>query len=183
MAAEKGSYYIYEQGRLRPQGLRKIFYSSEKLSTEPIWSARLSSGLLGLTDCSAGNRGPKNINEVILARGHEGLAYLIWLGFTPCPSCHPENEPQFWPSARGPIEICYHLDDEKDFLKIDFDARRLRWEELPVTPNRLYVPPDLDSTELFQLWERFTRLGKALPPVGYYDREAPGHFRQYAIPV
>lgn len=183
MAVEGDSYYTFHRGLFEPLSLRKIAQLKEKGPSDLIWSARLSSGLFGLTDCPAGNRGPKNLNEVILAQGREGLACLIWLGFIPCPACHPEKEALFWSLAYGPIEQCYHFDNEQDFLQLDFDARRLRWEEIPITPNRLYVPPDLDIQDLFQLSERFYRLGKELPPVGYYDREAPGHFRRYHIPI
>ncbi len=182
MTAEQGSYYTFHQGLFELLSLREIGKLKDEKTNGPIWSARLSSGLLGLTNCPAGKRGPKNLNEVILAQGHEGLAYLIWLGFTPCPACRPEKEEQFWPSAHGPIELKYHLDDEHDFLRLDFDARRLLWEEIPVTPNRLYVPPYLTLQDLLELKERFDHLGRALPPIGYYDHEAPGHFTEYQIP-
>ncbi|MFH1589302.1 MAG: hypothetical protein ABIB43_01925 [archaeon] len=56
-----------------------------------IWSGRLSSGIIGLTNCVAGNRGPKEQNEVLLGVGIQGLDKLVDIGFVPCVVCHPEK--------------------------------------------------------------------------------------------
>lgn len=156
-----------------------------------VWSARLSTGIFGLPDCKSGNSpySPKGANEVILAVGDEGLQHLIDLGFVTCPTCHPEETEGFWEKAGEEILFDYlTLTDPKQFLDrnlIPFDSRRVNWERiapfLTSLPNRFYVPQNLDEDDLQNIKARFTSLGFKLPPVGYYDRNAPGHFAEYNI--
>jgi len=59
------TYHVYKDGDYQEMTVEELFTYEE----QGIWSARISTGLLGKTDCSAGNRGPKNDKEVILAIG------------------------------------------------------------------------------------------------------------------
>lgn len=160
-----------------------------KETERPVWSARLSTGLFGLPSCESGNRGPKGWSEVVLALGDTGLNSLIRLGFIPCPTCKPDKKDGFWQVAKDSILKNYDLDHVEDFAdktKVTYDVRRVDWETLlPLlgrTPNRLYLPQNLSQEDLIQLRDRFKQLGFNLPPSGYYDKDAPGRFREYEIP-
>lgn len=156
-----------------------------------VWSARLSSGIFGRHDCPAGNsaHAPKGENEIMLGLGDAGLEKIIELGFVPCPTCHPEDTPDFWEKASRAISHKYpELSDPKEVLDrklVPFDAGRVNWEELApylkTLPNRLYVPPNLDNERLSSLKARFDLLGFKLPPVGYYDHDSPTRFSEYKI--
>lgn len=179
---------IFEKLSLRDVVEMKNYYEPKDF----VWSARLSTGIFGLPDCKSGNapHAPKGENELILALGDEGLSHLIDLGFVPCPTCHPEETKDFWNKAKETIRHDYpELTDETQFLDrnlIPFDSRRVDWEKiapfLTSLPNRLYVPPGLDENELISLKERLTKLRFEIPPVGYYDRLAPGRFFEYKLP-
>ncbi|MFI5360417.1 MAG: hypothetical protein ACHQ49_00485 [Elusimicrobiota bacterium] len=154
-----------------------------------IWSARVGTGLLGLTDCAVGNHGPKSERDVLLGVGDAGLAKLVELGFITCPSCRPEKLSVFWNAVKPSVEKIYGVDSLERFVDktlIPFDARRLNWEEIvPLTggfPSRLYVPKGLPASELVQLKRRLLLLSSNLPAVGYYDRDSPGRFHEYALP-
>ena len=183
-------YHVYMDGTDREMTTRELVGVLRQREDRPdIWSARLSTGLLGRTDCPAGNRGPKGYSEVVLAVGDEGLEKLVDLGFIPCPTCRPEDEPGFWDAVEHAVSERYELDSVYDFADkgvIGYDARQVDWEAvLPVigaAPNRLYVPQGLGEGELVELRERFDALNVELPPVGYYDRDAPGRFHEYAVP-
>ncbi len=151
-----------------------------------VWSARLSTGLFGLTNCVPGNSGPKGPSEVVLGVGDEGVNRLIDLGFITCPTCKPENVVGFWDKVKDAVIDRYKLDTVEKFVDkslLNFDARRVAWEELvPImgsTPNRLYVPKNLERKELEELRERFSKMGMSLPPTGFYDAEVEGRFREY----
>ena len=153
-----------------------------------IWSARLSTGLLGLTNCSAGNRGPKKYNEVLLAVGEVGLRKLVDLGFITCPVCRPENTAGFWNAVENEVKRKYAittLDEFVDKAILPFDVRRIRWEELvPVLgqwPGRLYVPRGLQESELKELKSRIEVIGCGSPLVGYYNPETSERFTQYNL--
>lgn len=196
------NYYVYSKGKFQkmnpkslakkidlPENIKISEYSNEG-NYENIWSARLSSGLFGLTNCKAGNRGPKNYNEVILGEGIEGLNKIVDLGFITCPVCKPEKINGFWDSIKDNVKEKYRiniLEDYTDKEVLPFDARRVKWEEiLPVTgktPERLYVPSNLSDKELKNLNKRFEKIGFELPSVGYYNKEAPGRFTEYKIPL
>lgn len=155
-----------------------------------VWSARLSTGIFGKLDCRSGNssHAPKGENEIILAVGNEGLGKLIELGFIPCPTCKPENTPDFWNSAGEAIMSAYPtLKDVHDFSDkkiVPFDSLRVDWETLAplltALPNRLYVAEGLTDTDLAAIKERFEKLNFKLPPIGYYINGAPW-FKQYEI--
>lgn len=186
MAGERIQYLTYHKGEVEMLTSREVVSLAKEMDGENLWSARFT-GILGLPDCPAGNRGPKD--EVVFALGQRGLAFLICLGFIPCPTCQPENKLWFWDDANASIEATYHLDNISDFALLDFDARRVNWEfllpHLKRTPSRLYIPqlPVMEAYDkLLELKERFRRLGFDLPPVGYYDRNAPDHFFEYRIP-
>ena len=163
-------------------------YSNEE-PYEDMWSARLSTGAFGLTSCPAGNRGPKEYNEVILAKGDKGLKKLVGLGFITCPVCNPEETEDFFETVGEKIQEKYGFSDVEDFANKDIlplDARRVNWEELlPVigkTPGRLYLPNDLNEDDLTHLHKRFNNIGYALPKeIGCYDKDSPGHFREYPL--
>ena len=99
-----------------------------------LWSARIGTGLLGLTDCSSGKRGPKNYaNKKI----------------------------------------------------VGFDALRLDWETiLNITkrpPSRIYTSPKPDQNLLSKTIDAFLALSIPLPPIGFYNRTAPGNFTEIDI--
>ena len=189
MLKERYAYLTFRNQNLTTLELAEIVKLRHERENGFLWSARLATGLFGLTTCTSGNCGPKGMNEVILAAGDEGLGFLIQSGFIPCPTCHPENIPGFYKAATGAITAGYSFSDPESFANkniLGFDSRRVNWEiilpQLTTTPNRLYVPAALSQTELISLKNRFAALGHKLPPVGYYDRNAPGHFFEYQIP-
>lgn len=189
MPKERRHYLTYTGQHLTELTLAEIVTLRHERENNFLWSARLSSGLFGLTDCTAGDRGPKGFAEVILAQGDAGLRFLIESGFLPCPTCRPENVPGFWEAGMETITKIYGLTDPQDFVNkeiLTFDSRRVDWEILlpllRATPNRLYVPKNLNQEDLTTLRGRFARSGFELPPVGYYDRSLPGHFFEYQIP-
>ncbi len=176
-----------------PSDVRISEYSNEGPYAK-IWSARLSSGLLGLTNCRSGNRGPKSYNEVLLAVGDDGLNKLVDLGFITCPVCLPERIDGFWEAVEDTVMHKYgikyginSLDDYTNREILPFDARRVDWKEiLPITgntPNRLYVPKGLSENEVAEFQRRFIGIGFVLPPTGYYDPDAPGRFTEYQLPT
>ncbi len=195
------SYYVFYDGKFDKIHLEKLAkhlslpkdipistYSNEGPYCN-VWSARLSTGLFGLTSCEPGNKGPKGYSEVILAVGDEGVNKLTELGFITCPACHPEQVNGFWETVKDAVKSEYNISTLEDFVNkevLSFDARRVKWEEvLPSvgkTPNRLYVPKDLTDSELKELNKRFSEIGFALPPTGYYDHDAPTRFTEYQIP-
>lgn len=156
-----------------------------------VWSARLSTGLFGKHDCPSGNASyaPKGASEVMISVGKIGLAEVIDLGFIPCPTCHPENSPNFWEDAENAIEFNYpQLENIQQFADknvVPFDSRRVNWEALApyltTLPNRLYLPKGLTEDNLRLLEIRFKLLNFKLPPMGYYDHDAPGHFFEYKL--
>lgn len=187
----KADYPVVVEGDIQNHTLREINLIRQEFEVKPfIWSARLSTGILGLPDCKSGNskHAPKGANEVVLAMGNEGLSKLVELGFIPCPTCHPENVPGFWDKARDSIMSSYpRLKNVKDFADkniVPFDSLRVDWEALApyltALPNRLYVSEGLTKTELQGIKERFEKLDFKLPPVGYYINGAPW-FREYEI--
>lgn len=179
------TYYVCKDGEYREMTARDFFSHGD----QGLWSARLSSGLMGRPDCPAGNRGPKNKHEVILARGEGGLEKLVTLGFITCPVCKPEETEGFWDKVKQAVEDKYHITALEDFANkaiLPYDARRLDWEEILATtggaPNRIYLPENLAEEALIGFKERFQATGFALPPVGYYDPKAETHFTEYTIP-
>jgi hypothetical protein len=189
--AEKNPYCVFMNNAYYDLSLRDLVEHRQKQKTRPIiWSARLSTGLFGLTNCKSGNRGPKDYNEVLLAEGDGGLRKIVELGFITCPTCKPENKPGFWNAAEGVVNKKYGMNSLEDFVdkaKLPFDARRVNWGELlPVigaVPGRLYLPQGLQDEELLELKKKFSSAGFGLPPVGFYDASAPGRFREYALPA
>lgn len=85
MAEEKKTYFTWYYGMWMSFPARFILDCLDDI----VYSARISTGLFGRTDCVAGNRGPKDSKEVILAAGETGLVKLIELGFIPCDVCKP----------------------------------------------------------------------------------------------
>ncbi|MDO8536987.1 MAG: hypothetical protein Q7R94_01955 [bacterium] len=154
----------------------------------PIWSARLSTGLLGLTNCPAGNEGPKGCGEVLLAIDEAGLRRLIDLGFITCPVCNPEKTEGFWDIVKDIVQRKYDITSLANFADkniLTFDARRIGWEKImPLLgqwPGRLYVPKDLIARELEELKSRIEKIGCGIPCVGYYNHETPEKFTQYQL--
>lgn len=153
-----------------------------------LYSARLSSGIFGSPHCCAGNRGPKGKSEVLFAVGMGGLVRIIELGFLPCPVCRPHRECGFWEEVGGVVQEKYKQENvclPDDFEKLSFDARRVGWEELvPLVgvPSRLYLPKGgVWKEDILALKERFDHLNIVLPPIGYYDKNAPGRFVEYCL--
>jgi len=192
------SYFVFIDGKFKymelgelaeviglPKNIKFSEYSNE-IEDIHIWSARLSTGLFGLTSCRSGNRGPKNYKEVILGVNDYGLRRIVELGFIPCPVCKPETIEGFWEKIDDIVIEKYGISTLEKFLDKDvlgFDARRVKWEDiLPVigdTPNRIYLPRDLSIDELLEFRKRFENIGFELPVVGYYDPSSPKRFREY----
>jgi len=183
-------YPAYYDGDIREFSSSELWAYKQD---EGLWSGRLSTGLLGLTNCEPGNKGPKGKGEILLGIGVEGLRQLVDWGFIPCPICTPEN-PKFEADRRwnflyiiqNNIKKKYGFSNPRDFCdksKLPFDARRLNWEEiipvLDATPSRIYLPKGLKEEELKDLETRFNCIGFILPPVGFYDKNILGHFNQY----
>lgn len=155
-----------------------------------LWSARISTGVFGMTNCSAGNRGPKGKKEVLLAEGNEGLLELIDLGFIPCSVCHPEEKGEgFFDIIEDKVKSMYGLRLSEDFCDkkiLPFDARRLNWERITAltdgVPSRIYVPKGLPLDEMNNFADKFwIDTGFRVPPIGYYDSNSPSRFTEYKI--
>jgi hypothetical protein len=196
-------YFVFQGNKFTRMNLREfvIGYSHGAEPKPFIWSARLSTGLFGFPDCVSGNRGPKGINEIILSLGDDGLRKLVELGFITCPACHPENYSGFWEKIADVVEKKYaslginshgnsgqgihSLEDFIDKSKLPFDARRPNWNELlsinPQAPDRLYVPQGLGSNDFIEIKNIFEQKNVALPLMGFYDRTAPGRFKEYEL--
>ena len=184
-------YPVFTDGEFKNRTLRETVSLRKEKKPISIWSARLSTGIFGLTNCRSGNspHAPKGESEVALGLGDEALHEFIKLGFLPCPVCHPENVSGFWDAASDSILRYYpNLSNPTKFLDrsvIPFDSRRVNWEKLAPflsnMPNRLYVPAGLDDRDLGVIKARFPRLGFDLPPVGFYDTNSPTRFTEYNI--
>ena len=76
-------------------------------------------------------------------------------------------------------------DDFTDKKILDFDGRRINWEKvLSITkkaPGRIYLPQNLKTEEVIEFKQRFDTIGVKLPPVGFYDANAPSRFIQNII--
>ncbi|NQU78995.1 hypothetical protein HQ545_04465 [Candidatus Woesearchaeota archaeon] len=159
---------------------------NEQRQSPNLWSASLSYGLLGSVRCRPGIMASKDNNEVLLAFGDEGLEKLVDLGFITCATCQPEQTPGFWDVIRKIVRENYGIQSLNEFVNKDvipYDASRVRWEELiPIIgrcPDRLYLAKDMTMPAMLQLKTRFNRMGFDLPPVGFYDTNAPERFVEY----
>lgn len=199
---EKHIYYVFNEGKFSEMHLTELseiislpfdtpisIYSNKGYGK--VWSARLSTGLFGLTSCEAGNKpyASKGYSEIILGVEKEGLNKLVELGFITCPTCRPDKIDGFWQTVQKTVEKKYDISTLNDFLDRDllpYDARRVEWETiLPIigkAPDRLYVPNNLTKDDLIELNNRFNDGGFKLPLTGFYDRNAPGRFSEYVIP-
>jgi hypothetical protein len=197
--ASGSSYLIYDRAQRQAgswhfSSLRDIV--TDYLQGEPrsrLWSARLSTGLFGLTSCESGNRGPKGSSEVILAVDGGGVRELVQLGFIPCPSCHPERFGEedgysFWPAVKDVASHLYKVETLEDFLdkkKVPFDAGRVRFETfLPTigaTPGRIYLPKESLDWDVQALVERFDLMRLPLPALGFYDHTSPSRFTEFPL--
>ncbi len=165
-----------------------------KLSQKKVWSARVSTGLFGLTACSSGNRGPKNQKEVLLSVGNCGLSELVDLGFIPCPTCKPEsNDENFWKILRKNVQEKYGLTSLKEFCDktiLPFDVRRLELEKIANIawglPSRFYLPKNLSEQEVEVFANRLKKiqgssLTSSIPKLGFYDSSSPTRFTEYSL--
>jgi hypothetical protein len=188
--SDKDHYFVFMKGDFQKVNLWKLARYCRDQESEPmIWSARLSTGFIGFTNCESRKREPSGYNEVILAVGDEGLSKLGELGFIPCPECHPEEAFGFW--GEGLEEVVknkYDINSPEGFAskkRLPADPRRLNWEELlPMigkAPNRIYLGRGLGEDDLLKFKERFESVGIKLPPVGYKDRKAPERFSEYPL--
>lgn len=188
----QAKYPVIDKGQIENLSLRELIINRKEIHPQEfVWSARLSTGLFGLVNCPSGNssHSPKGENEVMLAVGDEGMQQLIKLGFLPCPTCHPEDQPDFWKKTKGTILSVYPaITDEKQILDrnlIPFDATRIDWEKvapyLAKMPNRLYVPPNLNPSVLQEFKKRIDKIGFSLPLIGFYDRTSETRFTEYII--
>lgn len=148
-----------------------------------MFSARIATALYGFPHCSSGRRGPKGVQEVLVAFGDNVQAF-VELGFIPCPNCHPERTPNHWDIIGPTVAVLYHLNTLADFAnktKLPFDASRLSWEKIVAMtggfPSRVYVNSRTIPQDAQRLHERLSNIQKAVPPIGYLDRNSPGGFR------
>lgn len=188
MSREK--YFFFDRGGWAKDSLREVVEARKEHQgiERQIWSARLSTGLLGLPGCPAGNRpgAPKGEKDIILARGSIGLIPLIGLGFISCPACHPELTEGFAQAAALFVLAKYKLESYEQWFDrslVPFDAARVNWEGLAKVgiglPPRLYLRARLAPAEVAAIRNRLVKLASELPELGYYDRKAPGHFVVY----
>jgi len=147
---------------------------SELNTAEQVWSCRLATGLFGLTNCSSGNRGPKNDKEVVLFIGDKGLRKLVRMGFIPCPVCKPENKVD-WEVIKDIVKEKYGMNSLSDFTNkriLPYDARRIAWEELlPIingVPGRIYLPQGLTDKEVDEFRDFIDSFVVGVPTLGYY---------------
>ena len=179
------NYEVFHDGEYKK--LSKVF-SEESFRSLPLWSGRISTGLLGLPNCIAGNRGTKNYQEILLASGDDGLRKLVDLGFISCPVCKPEETENFWQDVKENVGGKYGLFSLANFVDknvLGFDVRRLNFEEIlsvvDAVPGRFYLPRDLSNQEVKQFAERIESSGFAVPSLGYYDKTAEGNFFRYSV--
>jgi hypothetical protein len=154
----------------------KISQYSNEAEYQRLWSARLSTGVFGLSSCPAGNNGPKENCEIVLSIGNKGLVELINLGFITCPCCHPENTKGFWETVENTVKSKYNIEKSKDFVdkeKLPFDCRNIDYEKIlpkiKKTPNRFYLPNGLVNKEVNEFKERIDNLGFGVSSLGFYD--------------
>ncbi|MDE1855154.1 MAG: hypothetical protein KGH57_02430 [Candidatus Micrarchaeota archaeon] len=186
------NYYVFSEGKFEETEINSAFFGSHPI----LWSARLSTGVFGLTSCPSGNspRAPKNAGEVVLGVGDEGLTALVKLGFIPCPVCNPESSPHFsWSAIGGVVSTKYEVISAAEFAdktRVPFDARRLNWELIVSTvhgaPSRIYLPEGLDYKEVESFRSSIRQIVRAdgvakEPVLGYYDRKVDGHFTEYVL--
>lgn len=188
---ENKDYQIFSAGNWGPLSYT---HSRKELFRDTRWSARISTGVFGMTNCSPGNKGPKGKKEVLLADGSEGLLELIDLGFIPCSVCHPEEKEEgFFDIIEDKVKSMYGLRLSEDFCdkqKLPFDARRLDWERIANIawglPGRIYVPEKLSATEIQEFAAclknvQSSSLNSSIPPIGFYDRNSPTRFTEYKL--
>ena len=180
-------YFVFGYESFNKWPLRKIVEYSDQYQ-QKIWSARLSTGLFGHTDCASGNRGPKGINEVILGFGDDGLRKIVDLGFITCPTCKPETYDKLWDKISDIVEKKYGIKSLEEFTDkkiLGFDARRICWEDILSTtktiPNRIYLPKGLSNDEIIGFKKRFDAMNQIMPTVGYYDYSSPTKFTEYTV--
>ena len=183
-------YWTLSGDEFRPMHLRALIgYLQSQKPRPAVWSARLSTGIFGHTDCPSGNRSPKGTNNVLLAVGDNGLRGLIELGFIPCPDCKPEQADGFWMVAAGIVGIKYGITTLKEFVDKDValphDVMRVNWEilvpRMRTWPDRLYVKQGLDADTLADIASDIKAIGYGLPDIGYYDQDSSEHFTRYTI--
>ncbi|PIN68860.1 hypothetical protein COV93_07790 [Candidatus Woesearchaeota archaeon CG11_big_fil_rev_8_21_14_0_20_43_8] len=182
-------YFMINNDNFQKMDLREIAVYKKENPEDKLWSARLSTGLFGHTFCPAGNRGPKKIDEVLLAAGNNGLDRLILYGFIPCPVCKPETTEGFWDKSKNMIKQIYrNINSPEEFADksiLPFDALWIDWENIiphiGSFPSRLYIPQGLDKKSLKAAKKRLKKINKQIPALGYYDANAPGRFNEYKI--
>jgi hypothetical protein len=184
---ENNRYFVIQDNEYQLMSLFDLVRLQHRQEPRPtVWSARLSTGLLGYTDCKSGNKGPKNYSEVLLAVGDDGLRRLVELGFITCPVCRPEQEQGFWDAVGETVEQTYGIDSLEGFVNkevLPFDARRVNWSVLmPIigkAPNRLYIPKGLSKPDVLDFRRFFKNTGVVPPPIGWYDPDVKEGFTEY----
>lgn len=178
MAEEKKTYFTWYYGMWMSFPARFILDGLDDI----VYSARISTGLFGRTDCVAGNRGSKDSKEVILAAGETGLVKLIELGFIPCDVCKPAFS---WGGVEETVEALYGITSEADFRNkeiLGYDARRLDWKAvisiIGGLPGRIYLPKGLKKREVKKFAKR---LKPHTTTLGYYDHDSPNRFTEYKV--
>lgn len=185
----KATYYVFVGDGFRRLSLEKLVRLLHSQSPRPtVWSARIGTGVLGLTSCRSGNRGPKSESEVLLALGDEGLRELIRLGFITCPVCNPEKHPGFWSCIKDIVEEGYDITTLADFIdkiKVPFDASRIDYRKIigktKQWPSRMYVPNNLSRKDLKIISLIIRNIGHGTPKVGYYDPQSSERFTEYQL--
>ena len=114
------TYFAFFENDYHRSRLSEVVRKSRDQQSR-IWSARLGTGLVGLTDCEQGNIGPKSYSEVLLALGDDGLRKLVDLGFITCPACTPEKTEGFWDAVKDTAGLFARVVDGFDGCLIRFE--------------------------------------------------------------
>lgn len=160
--------------------------SIKKMGREGVMSLRLSTGIMGHIDCSAGDQKgiPKGVSEVMVGVGEGGIAKLVELGGLPCVTCYSGEA--LSSMSQGVAELLRvklggELEHATDFsyLTSHYDASRLEWLQiLPLfaeygleAPGRFYARPEMPQAAVNSTRQLFEGYGIASPSVGFFDRD------------
>lgn len=187
----QGSYQTFTNNKWSLKSFSSTL--SELGDKQILWSGKIATGLFGITNCISGRRGPRSSKEVLIAPGNKGLEQLFYLGFTPCPRCTEPYKKEIFEELEEDIKIRHNLNNFADFFdktKLPFDARRLEWELIANIigglPSRIYVPSNLQSTEVQNFANRLkniqgSSLSTSIPPIGFYDTNSSAGFTEYRV--
>lgn len=181
-------YIVYSEDFPQDLTLRELSTQLENKGYPEVWSARIGTGLFGLTSCPAGNKGPKSRSEVLLGVGEYGLNTLIEYGFLPCPVCKPLDTniyPDIWKVIEFEATDRYSDIGIEGLKKIPYDIRELDLEFILVrtkeAPERFYLPEGLSDFEVQDFVSRLSNFSVTPKKLGFYDPSSETNFTEYAF--